>query len=126
VVRVAPTEVTVGTPPERRRSIFSTEFLALLALDRLGEGYGLQIIETIEVWSKGDASPVLQGTLYPVLSEMEAKGYVQLTKEDGDETRGGRPRRYLSLTSSGKKRLLVQLTEVSNLLRGYDPSLLSK
>ena len=43
-----------------------------------------------------------QSTLYPMLYNLEAQGYIKASWEEGDT---GRQRKYYSLTADGKRRL---------------------
>jgi len=78
-----------------------TVALVLLAiLDRSAEPlYGYQIAKRIEAASQS-ASPVKQGTLYPVLRMLEENGLLTSSVEPSVS---GPPRKYYSITSSGRE-----------------------
>ena len=72
-----------------------------------GEAYGISILDEIESRLKRKVSI---GSLQTVLRRLEKKGY--LTSEFGEATavRGGKRKRYFSVTNYGKK----VLTETKN------------
>jgi PadR family transcriptional regulator, regulatory protein PadR len=78
----------------------STE-LVILAL--LGEGsfYGFEIAKSIEERSDGALCFTL-ASLYPMLYELERRGWIKGQWKSNQE---GRDRRYYSLTATGKKAL---------------------
>ncbi len=69
---------------------------AVLRLD--GEAYGTRIIQEIE---DATGTRVKSGSLYITLDRLEAKGYVTSRVADPEPGRGGRPKRYVSLTPAG-------------------------
>ena len=75
--------------------------LILQTLARAGEMHGFEIAEAIERLS-GDILTVEEGSLYPALQRMLAKGWV--TAEWGS-TAGNRRARYYRLTRAGRKQL---------------------
>jgi len=75
--------------------------LILQTLARVDEMHGFEIAEAIERLS-GDVLTVEEGSLYPALQRMLAKGWV--TAEWGS-TAGNRRARYYRLTRAGRKQL---------------------
>ena len=75
--------------------------LILRTLARAGEMHGFEIAEAIERLS-GDVLTVEEGSLYPALQRMLAKGWV--TAQWG-ATAGNRRARYYHLTRAGRKQL---------------------
>ena len=78
--------------------------LHLLILQTLGRGeelHGFEIAESIERLS-GDVLTVEEGSLYPALQRMLARGWV--TAEWGS-TAGNRRARYYRLTRAGRRQL---------------------
>ncbi len=69
---------------------------AALRLD--GEAYGARIIQEIEDTT---GTRVKSGSLYITLDRLEAKGYVTSRVADPEPGRGGRPKRYMSVTPAG-------------------------
>lgn len=81
-----------------------TVSLALLALVARAEAplYGYQIAKELD--SFGDGLPVKQGTLYPVLRQLEAAG---LVTSEVEPSVSGPPRRYYSVTEDGRQALTL-------------------
>lgn len=80
------------------------EQVVLLAISHLqGEGYGVSIREEI---AQRTGRVVAVGALYTTLHRLEQKGYV--TPREGEPTpeRGGRAKRFYSITRSGTSALL--------------------
>lgn len=75
--------------------------LLLLALLRKTPKYGFQIIRELREATDGFFD-LKEGTLYPALRKLEAKGYLEGTWQTEEE---GAPRRYYQITESGQKAL---------------------
>jgi len=78
-----------------------TVSLVLLAiLDQSSEAlYGYQIAKRLE-GASAESVPVKQGTLYPVLRQLEAQGLLGSTVEPSV---AGPPRRYYTITPTGRE-----------------------
>ena len=78
-----------------------TVSLVLLAiLDQSSEAlYGYQIAKRLE-GAAAESVPVKQGTLYPVLRQLEAQGLLGSTVEPSVS---GPPRRYYTITPAGRE-----------------------
>ena len=74
--------------------------VAVLKLLERGEMYGYEIVEALERRTDGVLA-MGQSTLYPMLYNLEAKGFVAARWDESS----ARPRKYYRLTSDGKKRL---------------------
>lgn len=74
--------------------------LAILAALWEGKLYGLEILRRLE--SESDLI-VPEGTVYPLLSRLKAMG---LVRSEWVESDAGHPRKYYTLTPSGKKRAI--------------------
>lgn len=75
------------------------EQLVLLAVLRLGQdAYGLRVGDEIE--RVADRRPS-SGALYTTLDRLEQKAYLRSRTADASARRGGRPRRYYTLTDTG-------------------------
>jgi PadR family transcriptional regulator, regulatory protein PadR len=89
-----------------------------------GKMYGYELSEAVRERS-GDILTLGQGTLYPLLYNLEAK---KLIKGDWEETDSGRQRRYYSITSKGKGELARQKEQLAQLQKGlkvvFGPALL--
>jgi transcriptional regulator len=81
--------------------------LILRTLAGGGEMHGFEIAESIERLSD-DVLTVEEGSLYPALQRMLARGW--LTGEWGT-TAGNRRARYYRLTKAGRKRLDAETTQ---------------
>ena len=75
------------------------EQVVLLAVVRLGEdAYGARIRREIEERS---GRPVTIGAAYVTLDRLVEKGYLRAREADGSEERGGRAKRFFSVTAAG-------------------------
>ena len=79
-----------------------------------GKMYGYELSEAVRERS-GDVLTLGQGTLYPLLYNLEAKKLIRGTWEEADS---GRERRYYSITSKGKAELSKQKEQLSSLQKG--------
>jgi PadR family transcriptional regulator PadR len=79
-----------------------------------GKMYGYELGEAINERS-GDILTLGQGTLYPLLYNLEAK---KLIKGQWEEANAGRQRRYYSITSKGKAELARQKEQLAQLQKG--------
>jgi transcriptional regulator len=80
--------------------------LILKTLARHGEMHGYEVVDSIQTTSD-DVLQVEEGSLYPALQRMLAKGWV--TAEWG-VTAGNRRARYYRLTAAGRKQLAQELS----------------
>jgi len=83
--------------------------VAVLKLLNRREMYGYELVETLAERTQG-ALEMGQSTLYPMLYNLEAQGFIEgYWKEAGPKGAGGsggsRDRKYYRLTDKGKKRL---------------------
>ena len=79
------------------------ELMVMLVLIRLGEdAYGIPIAHEIEV--KGGREVSL-GSIYATLERLEAKGLVSAKLGEPTPERGGRAKRYFSVTGQGLKKV---------------------
>jgi len=75
------------------------EQVVLLAILRLGErAYGVTVREEIAACTGREPSP---GALYTTLDRLEEKGLVASRLGDPTPQRGGRAKRYITVTASG-------------------------
>jgi len=74
--------------------------LAVLKVLEGGELYGYAIVEALGK-TKGEALHLGQSTVYPMLYNLEAKGFVAARWDES----GSRPRKYYRLTAAGRRRL---------------------
>jgi PadR family transcriptional regulator, regulatory protein PadR len=75
--------------------------VAVLKLLEDGAKYGYELVTALAEHAEG-VLDMGQSTLYPMLYNLEAQGYIKASWEEGDT---GRQRKYYSLTADGKRRL---------------------
>ncbi len=75
--------------------------VAVLKLLERGKKYGYELVTAIAEQSDGVLA-MGQSTLYPMLYNLEAQGYI---RGEWFEAESGRDRKYYSLTPKGKRRL---------------------
>jgi DNA-binding PadR family transcriptional regulator len=100
------------------RSLGEFEQIVLLAVLRLGDqGYGVTILAEIATKTGRNPSP---GALYTTLHRMEDKGLV--TFRDGSPTpeRGGRAKRFVTVTREGRDALASAQSAYRSLLEGLE------
>jgi DNA-binding PadR family transcriptional regulator len=94
------------------------EQYVLLAVLHLGaEAYGVRISDEITRRSGRDVS---RGSLYVTFDRLEAKGLIVSEYGDGSDKRGGRRRRYVSLTPTGVEALRGAREELMRLWEGLE------
>ncbi|HEY4380023.1 MAG TPA: helix-turn-helix transcriptional regulator [Acidobacteriaceae bacterium] len=99
-------------------SLGEFEQIVLLATLRLGdEAYGVTILNEIAARTGRNPAP---GALYTTLHRMEDKGLV--TFRDGSPTpeRGGRAKRFVTVTREGRTALASAQSAYRSLLEGLD------
>ncbi len=79
--------------------------IAVMKLLSNQEMYGYQLVETISKETDGVLA-MGQSTLYPMLYNLEAKGYVEAFWREAEN---GRDRKYYRLTQDGEKKLRKDL-----------------
>jgi PadR family transcriptional regulator PadR len=99
-------------------SLGEFEQIALLAILRLGDdAYGVTIREEIFRCIRREVAP---GALYTCLGRMEDKRLIQSRTGNPTPERGGRAKRYLTVTSSGRAALVDAQRAYQKLLLGLD------
>ena len=94
------------------------EVMVLLAIARLGDdAYGWTVAQELERVAGRSAS---SGALYTTLNRLEQKGLLVTRRGEGTEERGGRPRRYLSVTPAGAEALVRARDALNRLWSGVD------
>jgi DNA-binding PadR family transcriptional regulator len=94
------------------------EYAVLLATLHLeSDAYGVPIRELIE---SRTGRPVARGALYTALDRLEQKGCLRSRTADASEDRGGRPRRYFTVTAAGMKAIKATHTAISSMSRGLE------
>src|SRR3954466_9162919 len=101
-----------------RSAVGQLEHVVPLAILRLGDtAYAPAILEEIESRTGKPASP---GSMYVTLDRLEEKGLIRSRLGDADEERGGRPRRYVTVTAFGMRELRASRTALLKLWRGLE------
>jgi DNA-binding PadR family transcriptional regulator len=94
------------------------EQIALLAILRLGQNaYAIPVREEIE---RRTGRNVARGALYTALERLEAKGCLRSRMSDPLPERGGRSRRYYSVTPSGLAALRASRAALLALWKGVE------
>ena len=94
------------------------EQLILLAILRLGdEAYGVTIRAELADRAGRTIAP---GALYTALERLEAKGIITSRMGDPTPQRGGRAKRYVTVTAAGVQALTRALQAYERLLDGLD------
>ncbi len=94
------------------------EQMVLLAIVQLGDdAYGVRIREEIEQRVGRD---VARGALYTTLDRMESKGLVTSATGASHAERGGRPRRYFTVSAAGLESLRESRKALLSLWSGIE------
>jgi len=94
------------------------EYAVLLATLHLEQGaYAVPIRELIE---ERTGRPVARGALYTALDRLEAKGCLRSRMGESTEERGGKARRYFTVSAAGLKAIKATHGDLSNLARGLE------
>lgn len=100
------------------------EQVVLLGILRVGdEAYGVPILREIE---RQTGRALTLATIYKTLSRLEEKGFVAAELGDPTPTRGGRAKKYYSLSPDGKRALRESVGALRNMTRGLALGLESK
>jgi PadR family transcriptional regulator, regulatory protein PadR len=100
------------------RSLGEFEQIVLLAVLRLeNQAYGVTILAEIAAHTGRNPSP---GALYTTLHRMEDKGFVTLRDGSPTPERGGRAKRFVSVTKAGRAGLASAQAAYRSLLQGID------
>lgn len=94
------------------------EQIVLLAILQLGDGaYGAPIVAQIEAQT---GRTVARGALYTMLDRLERKGCVRSRVGEPLPERGGRARRYFSVTPAAVRALRASRAALMRLWRGLE------
>ena len=89
--------------------------LAILRLDN--DAYGVTILNEIEKCTGREPAP---GALYTTLDRLEDKGLVRSRTGDPTPERGGRAKRYFTVSASGLKAVIQAQRSFQRLLEGLE------
>lgn len=102
-------------------SLGEFEQLVMLAVVRLDdEAYGTSIREELKHRAERDVSP---GAIFTTLERLEARGLVTSRYADATAERGGRRKRFYTLSADGRRALTRSLEIVKRMARGLEPKL---
>lgn len=93
------------------------EQAVLVAVAQLsGRGYGRTILKEVESRLSRDVAP---SAAYATLDRLEAKRLVVSREGESTPTRGGRAKRYFTITAAGVRALAAAKTATDNIWRGF-------
>jgi DNA-binding PadR family transcriptional regulator len=99
-------------------SLGEFEQVVLLAILRAGDNaYGVRVRAEIEACTGREPSP---GALYTTLDRLEEKGVVTSRLGDPTPQRGGRAKRYFTVSASGMKAVTRAQLSYQRLLKGLN------
>lgn len=94
------------------------EYAVLLAVLHLGDdAYGVPVREVLE---QRTGRPVARGALYTALERLEAKGCLRSRMGDPTPERGGKARRYFTVTPAGLKAIRSTHAALNRLSQGLE------
>lgn len=104
-----------------RNALGELEHLVMLAVLRLDDdAYGAAIIEEIEAHTARELS---HAATYIALQRLERKGLLAAEEEGPEPGRGGRARRYFTVTDDGLARLRESASALFGMWQGVDSAL---
>jgi DNA-binding PadR family transcriptional regulator len=103
----------------KREHLGELEQIVLLAVLRLGDdAYGVPVRIEIE---RRTGRTLTVGALYRTLDRLEHKGYVTSAFSDPRPERGGRSKRYFTITPLGVRTLRASREALAAMWEGLDP-----
>lgn len=94
------------------------EQMILLAVLRLGDdAYGVTIRRELSDRAGRDVAP---GAMFTTLERLETKGLIASRMGEPTPQRGGRAKRYVTVTAAGRKALMRAVQAYERLLDGLD------
>jgi len=104
-----------------RNVLGELEHLILVAVVRLGDdAYGAAVIDEIETQSGREVS---HAATYIAMQRLEGKGMLSGRDEAPVAGRGGRARRYFTVTDAGLDKLRESASALFGMWQGVDPAL---
>ena len=91
--------------------------LALLHVEGTDEAYAVPVRALLEART---GRPVARGALYTALERLEAKGCLRSRMGDPTAERGGKAKRYFTVTPLGVKALKAMHASLASLSRGLE------
>jgi PadR family transcriptional regulator PadR len=100
----------------RRQYLTDFELMILLAILRIGDSaYGVPIAREIELTGE---RPVLLGAVYPALDRLEERGLVSSRLGEPTAERGGKAKRYFTVTARGVRAVKETQRTLTALAKG--------
>ena len=93
------------------------EYAVLLAILQIDNAYAVPVRALLE---ERTGRAVARGALYTALERLETKGYVKSRMGDPTGDRGGKPRRYFTVSALGLRALRTTHASLANLTRGLE------
>lgn len=93
------------------------EYAVLLAILHVENAYAVPVRTLLE---ERTGRPVARGALYTALERLEHKGCLTSRMGDPTDERGGKPRRYFTVTAHGLRTLKTTHSAFANLTRGLE------
>ena len=93
------------------------EYAVLLAILQLEDAYAVPVRALLE---ERMGRPVARGALYTTLERLETKTCLRSRMADPTDERGGKPRRYFSVTPTGLRAIKATHGAFANLARGLE------
>jgi len=98
---------------DKERLLTPTELLVLLAIQRrIRDAYGVTIRDEIE---RETGNRVSFGVLYSLLGRLQEEGFLSSREGEATPERGGRAKRYFSLTGKGQHTLQHTLRSIDRM-----------
>ncbi len=96
------------------------EYSVLLAVLHMAGGDDAYAVPIRALLEERTGRPVARGALYTALERLETKGCLRSRMGDPTAERGGKARRYFSVTPLGVRALKSMHTSLANLSRGLE------
>ncbi|MEZ5419834.1 MAG: helix-turn-helix transcriptional regulator [Vicinamibacterales bacterium] len=107
----------MATPPPYIGEFEYSVLLAVLHFEGGDDAYAVPIRALLE---DRTARPVARGALYTALERLETKGCLRSRMGDPTAERGGKARRYFTVTAVGVKAIRAMHASLANLSRGLE------
>jgi len=93
------------------------EQIVLLAILRVDDAYGVAITDEIQRETRRD---ITLASVYTTLARLEEKGFVTSSLGEPTAARGGRRKRYYTVTATGRRALRAAVSTIGRMARGLD------
>jgi len=113
-----PSDIVYYVDYMNTQALGELETLILLATLRLGEGaYGVSIRDEIR---HRTGKWLSRGAIYTAITRLERKGFLTSVLGEPSPVRGGRAKRFFSVTRSGSRALQASTRAVDRMREGLD------